>query len=447
MESFDPFGKPLASVKVDDLGAFQNVAEGWFVEYKRSAPSVPSIAKSISSFANHFGGWLLYGVAERDRLPESFPGISVSDAPTFEAQIRDAARTFIHPTPYFEVRTLAGPSPLLGLEAGRAIVIVRVPEGAAPPYIHGHGKIYRRVADASDPKAETDRSVLDLLYERSRVARKRLRRRLAYLPLLSQAEAEAPYVQLFLLPDPTQDQGFVSAITHEQFATEMKRSSEFGIPLETTYPSATGYVARQIGANDPYSRLLTWEFDLDGFCSVTLPIRTGDPQISPLYKHAAAFAAMLSGHLSARVLDLNLLLALLAACVEKYLQIAQLAGVPRPYFVKARVVNVWRRVPFIDTLSFLAAVEQYGIPVIQYQQAFAPPSLRGDTLLEITQPPANLDSQARTILRGLSPFARIIEALGVPLHAVGDIDKFQELLDATRRAIEVHRGEIGTSPS
>ena len=37
------------------------------------------------------------------------------------------------------------------------MVVVEIPQSRAAPHVHKDGRIYRRVADASEPKPETDR--------------------------------------------------------------------------------------------------------------------------------------------------------------------------------------------------------------------------------------------------------------------------------------------------
>jgi predicted HTH transcriptional regulator len=105
---FDPFGKPPSALSADDLVALKDVAEGWYVEYKREVPPVSSVAKSISAFANHYGGWVFYGIVEKNRLPDSFPGIPSQAVSGLTDRIRDAARTFIQPVPEFELQVVKG---------------------------------------------------------------------------------------------------------------------------------------------------------------------------------------------------------------------------------------------------------------------------------------------------------------------------------------------------
>ena len=52
MKAFDPFKKKFEDIEVEDLSVLSEVAEGWYVEYKRELPSkIHKIAKSISSFS------------------------------------------------------------------------------------------------------------------------------------------------------------------------------------------------------------------------------------------------------------------------------------------------------------------------------------------------------------------------------------------------------------
>jgi hypothetical protein len=54
---YSPFPKPLSDIVAADLSVLRSVVEGWYVEYRRLVPNASSIAKSISAFANQFGGW------------------------------------------------------------------------------------------------------------------------------------------------------------------------------------------------------------------------------------------------------------------------------------------------------------------------------------------------------------------------------------------------------
>ena len=51
-----PFDKEVADLFAEDLEGLRQVHEGWYVEYKEEAISPRNIAKSLSAFANQYGG-------------------------------------------------------------------------------------------------------------------------------------------------------------------------------------------------------------------------------------------------------------------------------------------------------------------------------------------------------------------------------------------------------
>ena len=61
---FNPFDSAFDEFQPADLGKLLTVAEGWYIEYKGGLVSTKSIAKSLAAFANHYGGWIFYGVGE-----------------------------------------------------------------------------------------------------------------------------------------------------------------------------------------------------------------------------------------------------------------------------------------------------------------------------------------------------------------------------------------------
>lgn len=260
---YNPFEKPLAQIDVADLATLRAVPEGWYIEYKRELPTVRSIAKSISSLANTYGGWVFYGIEENgaDRTPGAFPGISADDVSAAQMSIRQAVSSSISPPPYFEARALAGPHAELGLAEGRSIIVVEVPLSFAAPHIHRDGRIYRRVADESDPRPETDRHFLDLLWQRGERRRTELQEWLEHTPRTSDAEAETSYLELFIIPVPWRERTPTRPMNFDEFAAVMRNDPTLtGVPFENVFSSAEGYVARQARGNNPDRLLLTWQY-------------------------------------------------------------------------------------------------------------------------------------------------------------------------------------------
>ena len=109
--------------------------EGWYVEYKSDLLPARDLAKSISSFANQHGGWLFLGVRDNREtlLAESLPGIPDERVPEGVEALRNAAKDLLNPSVYYEHRVFAGPIDSIGLEAGRSILAVRIPQSVNNP--------------------------------------------------------------------------------------------------------------------------------------------------------------------------------------------------------------------------------------------------------------------------------------------------------------------------
>ena len=163
---YTPFDKNLADISPDDLATLTNVYEGWYVEYKSRLINNRALAKSLSSFANQYGGWLFLGIVEDggSHAAKSFPGIPNCQVPSGLESLKNASKDLLRPFVFYETRVFSGPIESVGLQQGRSIIVVRIPEGPNTPYVHNDGRVYRRIADSSDPRPETDRATLDLLF-------------------------------------------------------------------------------------------------------------------------------------------------------------------------------------------------------------------------------------------------------------------------------------------
>ena len=130
------------------------------MEYKRECPTASHLGKTISSFANTYGGWLFLGVEElskQDNCAGAFPGIANADLEAARQRIRQGASQHVTPTPYFEMAVLSGPCAEIGLAEDKSVVVVEVDHSNSAPHVHKDARIYRRAGDSSEPRPETDR--------------------------------------------------------------------------------------------------------------------------------------------------------------------------------------------------------------------------------------------------------------------------------------------------
>ena len=431
MSDYSPFSAPLAQTTSRELKRFCSISEGWHVEYK-SLPIPPKVlAKSLSSFANQYGGWLVLGVVEdkRDLTAQEFPGLTQQQVSNVVQNLRDASRDCVNPEVYYEHRVFDGPIEEIALPAGKSVVVVHVPQGPEPPYVHADARIYRRVGDSSAPKPETDQSILDRLSLRAQQFRERLEDRVTRVPMTSKGEEDNCYLHITITSDPYEISGHRFRGTFEEFSEIMQRDP---IPFNNTFTRAGGFVARQTNSNDLYKRLLTWDFDRSCHSFITLPINTLSIQGETLasYNTGTSFAGLFDrfSPLSYRLLDLNLVFKATWAIAAKQRELAAKADISGPFYFKCYIENIWRKVPFLDMPSFLSHVQKFGVPVVQEEYVLAPPGtdLRSFETLAPHQDYRGQTADGRLEMDDAVRMSmHIFDALGIPrdffLEAIGEL--------------------------
>ena len=453
---FEPFGRPLDSLSVSDLAVLRHVAEGWYVEYKEEVPDLPKVAKSLCAFANHFGGWVFYGVRERlndegGHVAGEFPGVDADSLDRLQLRIRDAAVHRCNPDPYFEMKAVLGPCSELGLPPGRAILIVAVPEGRNPPYVHSSGRIYRRIADSSEPKAETDRLVLDVLSEKRLRIRERLLKYTELLPETSQGEGQRTFVHVHMLTEPGHDRSGAD-LSFEELAAVMRSSGPewLGISMDNMFATTDGFVARHVANNDPLAVVMTYRYFWDGSTSITIPVnsfdvtdlRSGFAPALQKYEYRDKFCDAIgaSAKGNPRVVDLNQLFGVLAAMEGKHMLVNQRIGYGGGHLVRVAVEGAWRRLPFLDMQAYIEFVKSYGCPVPQQDASSYPSAVSGLSFLRVPPGEASFDQSPevrsemeRVFARSMHLFKAALCAFGIPDSLVDG--QVEELLQALRRSL------------
>ena len=119
---YRPFADNLQELPPEDLIRLRDVHEGWYAEYKGELIANRELAKSLSSFANQYGGWLFLGVAEDsdENVAASFPGIPKSQVQNVLDSIRNSAKDLLNPPVFYNVREFEGPIDTIGLPVGRS---------------------------------------------------------------------------------------------------------------------------------------------------------------------------------------------------------------------------------------------------------------------------------------------------------------------------------------
>ena len=427
---YSPFDKDIDNLKSKDLSVLESVSEGWYVEYKRELISTKAMAKALSAFANTYGGWLFVGIDEvknGEPVAGDFVGIPQNSVDDLLQKLRQSASNLLNPTPYFRTKVISGPCPIINLGRDSSIVIVQVPCSLKTPYVHKDGRIYRRVADSSEPKPETDRFVLDQLWRRGSSVQKSVKIWVKRDPEFSDQEAKTPYLRCLLCVDPWQQKS-PQINTSRSDIRNVFHSYETGtvsIPFETIYSSSDGIIARQLENNDPETLGLTWKFRSDSSSDIVLPLTVYDG-INPNrlvqefdeYKHLERFTKLLqsqgSGYSSPRVVDLNLLLHALIAVASKYRRLLALVGDDLAFYCKVRLLNCWRIIPYIDVTQVLEQYEKHGMPMVRESELTAPKGHHPDSFAYIASPDFFVIPYT-SVVQGFMMFFQVAVALGLPI--------------------------------
>lgn len=458
MSAYSPFESELKDLTPESLDALRQTSEGWYVEYKREVPNASSIAKSISAFANTYGGWLFYGVAERskeDAVAGEFVGIDRAEVDGNLQRIRQAIAGQVNPSPHFDTKLLWGPCEAIGLKPDHAIICIHVPWSAAAPHVHKSGQIYRRVADGSEPKPEADRFVLDQLFRRSDDIRDQCRDWVERDPEFSKGEEKQPFLRLMLVADIWGDRNaWIDADLSEMREMFSQNTGVIGaVPFDSLHTTSRGFQARQLMGNDPFNLGLTWQIRRTLTSDVFIPLRSLSGAEAAFlsseegYENGRRFRKMMHAQKfsSVPIVDLNYLFNLLIGIVEINRRILTRAGWNNGFFAKARLLNVWRTIPFVDVPLGLDDFEAHGIPLCLNRAVTSPPGTDPDTFSEIGQFDHIENEGARVLLQAIALFTPVAQAYGLPAWIDSDPDDdttpwyYDELQNAGRRSMEAQR--------
>jgi hypothetical protein len=157
--------KPLSEITPDDIKQFaQKFPEGLRVEYKSALTDtvrrkVPAI---ISSFANSYGGVLIFGVNTQQGVPvEPIEGYDTPDREELSLSIQNSCIENINPSVFPRTRQI--PSDV----AGKAFLVVEVDESPEAPHaIENSRVVYVRTGDSQRPYDIGDVQTIERLLSR-----------------------------------------------------------------------------------------------------------------------------------------------------------------------------------------------------------------------------------------------------------------------------------------
>jgi hypothetical protein len=449
---FNPFNKDIKDVKAEDLAILREVNEGWYIEYKSMEIESKKIAKSLAAFANHYGGWLFFGIdnsASKTNAASSFPGIPKSSVTSLLNRIRDSARTLINPPPYFEPAVIDGPCSDIGLPESQSIIAIIIPAGLNPPYLNYDGRIYRRVLDSSDPVHEKDRFILDALWQRGKLSRNDLSGKILQSPQEIDLNDRIGYLRVFLLVDPFDSYFIKHGLSFDDFMSIMKAKNDLGIDLawDNFFMSSDKIICRQVGKNAANRKLLTWEYYHNSNSTVTIPL----PIISD---HAIIHTHALEGYIYGEQLiailqkdntsnynfiDITALGLIIYYCLSMQKVLLNSSGRKEAVFIKAVLHNSIGYSPYFDSVAYVNFITDCCLPVIQENPILIPFGLEPDTMIQMSgclpDTNATVREKAEALARESKMFlAALSNAFGLPYKVTMCDEWFDAMIRAANRS-------------
>ncbi|MGJ5813685.1 AlbA family DNA-binding domain-containing protein [Paludibaculum fermentans] len=427
---FNPFANEPSAVTGSELAILKTVEEGWFVDYKGECPAIEKLAKHISAFANQRGGWLFIGIDEdrQTRRAGSFRGIPISELALILDRVRNAVNQYVSPSLHYSVHTIHGPCAEIGLEAARVILVVSVPEGSNPPYIHKSGRIYRREGDSSEPKAENDRIVLDEMWRKTERANARLLRFFDEAPKRASQGGQTLISHFFILHDPF----FVEpprSIGRKRFVelVTATTTNDLSLSLDMVQPTLDGFYAKAVQSNNPLSSLpsLRWwnggNFRLSVPMSPLIPVARQRSQLEDSFFESAQPAT--GGRF--RPYDIGIWVALMSALLKIYARIRREAQIDGSAQTKLIIRETEGMTPYLELPSYVKAVTEGFLPVVE-EQNIEIPSRTDDRIVQQVAIRADVDGDDSSWLAFVPELVLAVKAMGLPLSPPKDLSEAEE---------------------
>ena len=381
---YNPFDKlPGDTLTAEELQKLveNNVAEGYYVEYKSQFVKNEKIGWSISSFANSYGGWYIVGVeTDEHNVATHICGFDLFDCPDPISKIREIVKSHIDPQPIFYPQVIK-------LEENKAVFIVYIPENQDKPFICKNGRIYRRVADSSDPVHETNRYVIDKLYEEGKEVNQRFK---DFCQDERIHDREHGWVKIFISPYPLgildndfELESYTSKSIDEiiELSKKQIKIPYFDIDITGNLPFNSGQTSfrslifRQSERLDEKS--LEFELFQNLQAKIFIPLQYSEPWQSDIFANLSKpnqkiikqlfFDSETRNKLLNKLFlfDVGKLYLLMVNLITFYTHVLSKNSHIYEVEVIIELENVWWHVPFFDCDKWAEYVVNSGLPVIQ----------------------------------------------------------------------------------
>jgi hypothetical protein len=384
---YNPFDKELDKLTYDDLRLLidNQVQEGFYIEYKSDFPTNKKIAKSIASFANTYGGWLIIGVEDETNtnIANDLVGIDLNANAAPLERIRSVVNEHLHTPPIFY-------SKIIRIDDDKGIIVILVPESFEAPHIMSNGVIYRRNGEQSTPIKETDRFTVDKIYNKSNKFEDRV---ISYFEdpfgiTVGESNQNIPIMRLYFVPknfngividDFFSDNyvdDIIDLINREEDMFQTIHEIQYSITFINFTRSNNSIICRSISNTIGFANY-TFELFYNGVGRIripipcnyfALPLSSGDNIC--LDKIYSDIGDELGNY---RIVNLYELYLFVRFSIQKYIQFIKQHNISGNILISIEMDNLFRLIPHIECDYYLDYLEKYHVPVCLYENIWIPP--------------------------------------------------------------------------
>ncbi len=195
----------LDSSDIEALIAEQDFEESFYFEFKDDRVTPKKITEEVSAFANTFGGYIFIGITDDKKIEDC----------TYwnEQRIHTTIHDSITPTPSFDVKKITCSDGI--------VYVIKIEEGAEPPYITSSGKIYERLSSGSF--TIKDSSKLSQIYSKREQQLSNMERKITIAPLEKDVNNIYGYIDIGFVVVPSNRQAAIDIFNKADLKDVIKK--------------------------------------------------------------------------------------------------------------------------------------------------------------------------------------------------------------------------------
>ena len=209
----------LEATDIQETFSEPDFDESFYFEFKDDRVTTQKLIKEVSAFANTFGGYIFIGISDDKKIE----GCTAWNEQRIHTTIHDS----ISPTPSFDVKKFTCNT--------KIVYIIKIDEGAEPPYVTNEGRIYERLSSGSLPIKDSVR--LSQIYSKREQYLSKLEQKIAIPPIPKESNNIYGYI----------DTGFALNFSDSRLAIDTFNKVDLKIVVEKMIAKMDGHSLAFVG--------------------------------------------------------------------------------------------------------------------------------------------------------------------------------------------------------